>query len=82
MKQTTFNTDHFRILTKASQIQKYFPRQMVSSVHWESSMASLFMSKPNDLLPNVFECGPGRSLSAVLGKINGKAAKNCKYIPC
>ena len=55
---------------------------MVSSVHWESSMASLFMSKPNDLLPNVFECGPGRSLSAVLGKINGKAAKNCKYIPC
>ena len=72
----------FRILTQARHIQKYLPKQMISAVKWESAMSSLFKSNPNDILPNVFECGPGRSLSAVLGKINGKASKNCKYIPC
>ena len=71
-----------RILTTSYQIKKYLPRQLVSPVRWESSMASLFISKPNDLLPNVLECGPGRSLSAILGKINGRAAKNCKYVQC
>ena len=43
-------------------------------------MSKLFVSEPNDLLPSVHECGPGRGLSAMLGKINGKAAENFKYI--
>lgn len=71
-----------RVVTTAQHMRKCLPRQMVSPVRWESSMASLFISKHNDLLPSVLECGPGRSLSAMLGKINGKAAKNCKYIQC
>ena len=57
-------------------------RQVVSPVRWESAMAALFIARPADSLPRVFECGPGKSLSTVLGKINGKASKNCQYIPC
>ena len=71
-----------RIVTQAYQIKKYLPKQIVSAVRWESAMSTLFKSGPSDLLPRVFECGPGRSLSAILGKVNGKAAKNCQYIPC
>ena len=70
------------VVTTARQIKKCLPRQIVSAVKWESSMASLFLSRPHDILPSVFECGPGRSLSSVLDKINGKAAKNCQFIPC
>ena len=60
----------------------YCTVSQVSAVRWESSMASMFRSGPADLLPQVFECGPGRGLSAILGKVNGKAAKNCKFISC
>jgi len=69
-----------RIITKGYHLQKYLPKQMVMAVKWESSMAKLFVSEPNDILPSVFECGPGRGLSAMLGKTNGRAAKKCKYI--
>ena len=72
----------FRVITQAYQLRKYLPRQMVSPVRWESAMAALFLARPADSLPRVFECGPGKSLSSVLGKINGKASKNCQYIPC
>merc|ERR1719397_251993 len=71
-----------KIVTRAEQLQRWLPRQMVLAVRWESSMASMFRSGPADLLPQVFECGPGRGLSAILGKVNGKAAKNCKFISC
>jgi len=70
-----------RIITKGEHLQKYLPRQMVNPVKWESSMAKLFVSEPNDIPPQVYECGPGRGLSAMLGKINGKVAKVCKHIP-
>eukprot|EP00092_Neocalanus_flemingeri_P012969 GFUD01013973.1.p1 GENE.GFUD01013973.1~~GFUD01013973.1.p1 ORF type:complete len:397 (+),score=87.30 GFUD01013973.1:57-1247(+) len=70
-----------RVITKGKQLQKYLPRQLVTSVKWESAMAKLFVSGPDDIPPRVFECGPGRGLSAMLGKINGKAAKKCRYIP-
>ena len=36
---------------------------------------------PNDRPPMVYECGPGQTLSAMLGKINGKAASMCQFIP-
>ena len=69
------------MITKGQHLQKYLPRQIVTSVKWESAMAKMFVSGPNDLLPSVYECGPGKGLSAMLGKINGKAAKKCKFIP-
>ena len=72
----------FRVITQAYQLRKYLPRQVVSAVRWESAMAALFLAGPAASLPRVFECGPGKSLSAILGKVHGKAAKNCQYIPC
>lgn len=68
------------ILTKGHMVQKTLGRQLTSSVQWESSMHKIFISGPNDRLPSVYECGPGNSLSAMLGKINGKAARKCQYI--
>jgi hypothetical protein len=38
-------------------------------------MVRLFRYEREELMPHVFECGPGNSLSAMLQKINGKAAK-------
>jgi len=69
-----------RIIQKGYELKKYLPKQMVTAVRWESSMSRLFKSDPNDILPSVFECGPGRGLSAMLHKINGKAGKKCQYI--
>jgi hypothetical protein len=51
------------------------PKQIVSCVKWEQSMSNLFRYEREEYLPNVYECGPGHSLSALLQKINGKAAK-------
>ena len=77
-----FNAMTFRIITQAKHLKKYLPKQMISAVKWESSINSIFKANPQDVLPKVFECGPGRSLSTVLGKINGRAAKSCQYIQC
>jgi hypothetical protein len=38
-------------------------------------MLNLFRYEREEFLPNVFECGPGNSLSAMLQKINGKVGK-------
>lgn len=69
-----------RVLTTAVQIKRTLPQQLVRCVNWEQSMTSLFTAGPNDLLPSVYECGPGKTLSTMLTKINGRAAKNCTYI--
>ena len=56
-------------------IRKYLPRQIVSCVKWEQSMINLFKYEKEEYLPSVFECGPGKSLSAMLQKINGRVGK-------
>jgi len=68
------------VYTRPEDIRRYLPKQMVSPVKWEGSMTSLFNLGPHDIYPSVYECGPGRSLSAILQKVNGKAAKNCRFI--
>jgi len=68
------------VYTRPDEIVRYLPKQIVSSVKWEGSMTSLFNLGPDDIYPNVYECGPGRSLSAILQKVNGKAAKKCQFI--
>merc|ERR1719228_1863045 len=70
-----------KILAKGLKVQKNLVKQLTQAVRWETSMHDLFRSGPNDDLPSVYECGPGQALSAMLGKINGKAAKKCQYIP-
>lgn len=69
-----------RVLRTAHQIKKSLPQQMEKAVKWETSMSTLFTAGPNDRLPSIYECGPGRTLSTLLHKINGRAAKNCSFI--
>jgi len=73
------NVDN-NIITTAAQVKKFLPRQLVRAVKWESSMCKIFTAGPNDQLPSVYECGPGRALTNMLGKINGRAARNCKFV--
>lgn len=68
-------------VTTGKMVLKNLRKQMTQAVKWEASMHNLFVSGPNDLLPAVYECGPGNALSAMLGKINGRAAKRCQFIP-
>jgi len=68
------------ILKTAQKIRQAVPKQMVRAVKWESSMCTLFTAGPNDLLPSVYECGPGKTLSTMLEKLNGRAARNSSYI--
>merc|ERR1719481_2411337 len=51
------------VLTKGLMVQKTLPKQLVRPVQWESSICQIFKSGPNDSLPSVYECGPGRGLS-------------------
>lgn len=73
------NVDNL-IMTKGYRVQKTLPKQLVRAVEWESAICKIFYSGPNDALPSVYECGPGNVLSAILGRINGRAAKKCQYI--
>ena len=68
------------ILKTAQKIRQAVPKQMVRAVKWESSMCTLFTAGPNDLLPSVYECGPGKTLSTMLEKLNGRTARNSSYI--
>ena len=50
-------------------------KQMMStSLQWESSMASIYKMGPYDIYPRTFECGPGRTLSAILQKVNSNGS--------
>jgi len=71
----------YRVLRTAHQIKRILPEQLVKCVKWEQSMTTLFTADPQDRLPEVYECGPGRTLSTMLTKINGRAAQNSTYIP-
>jgi len=69
-----------KVLTRAEEIKRTLPKQLVSPVKWESSMSAMFKLGTDDIYPSVYECGPGSSLSAILNKVNGKAGKNCHHI--
>ena len=56
------------------------PKQVVSPVCWEQTMHIIYERNPDQDFPLTYECGPGRSLSAILRKVNSKAAKSCKSI--
>ena len=63
------------VYKNAATIRSLLPKQIVKCVKWEQSMCNLFSYEREEYLPNVFECGPGNSLSAMMQKINGKVAK-------
>ena len=57
-------------------VKKNLPKQICAAVKWEQSMGHIFGKYADpELMPSVYECGPGGQLSAVLHKINGKAAR-------
>ena len=57
------------------QISKLLPKQIVSPVKWEQTLQRLFDYEVDGFYPQTYECGPGNSLSYILNKCNGKAAK-------
>lgn len=69
------------MVTKGLTVQKNLTKQLVRAVRWETAVNRIFKMGPDDRPPMVYECGPGQTLSAMLGKINGRAASNCQFIP-
>ncbi|TRY64339.1 hypothetical protein TCAL_00453 [Tigriopus californicus] len=63
------------VYTKRGLILKYLPKQMVRPVAWEQTMNNMFRYEEPEFLPNIVECGPGKALSGILFKINGKAGR-------
>lgn len=64
----------------ADHIKKFLPRQVTSPVYWEQTMHILYERSKNQGFPKTYECGPGRSLRAILAKVNAKAAQHCTNI--
>lgn len=63
------------VYTKRGLVIKYLPKQMVKPVAWEQTMNNMFRYEVSEFLPNIVECGPGKALSGILFKINGKAGR-------
>ena len=57
------------------QISNTLPKQVVKAVKWEQINQRMFDYEVEAFYPRTFECGPGSSLSQILNKSNGKAAK-------
>ncbi len=43
-------------------------------------MSALFKYEEEELMPRVYECGPGGSLCAILKKVNGKAGRRSEHV--
>ena len=71
------------IYRRAGDLRRWLPKQVTAQVKWEQSMCAMFNEPYDspDLMPEAFECGPGKSLCAILSKINGRAAKRARAIP-
>ena len=57
------------------QISQLLPKQITSAVKWEQINQRMFNYEADAFYPRTYECGPGSSLSTILNKCNGKAAK-------
>ncbi len=61
-------------------IRKHLPYQVIRAVKWEQAMHAMFKYDREEHIPQVFECGPGGALCAMLRKINGKAGKRAARV--
>ncbi|XP_059472668.1 probable malonyl-CoA-acyl carrier protein transacylase, mitochondrial [Neocloeon triangulifer] len=59
--------------SNAKQIRKLLPLQIVKPVKWEQTLHVLFERPEGESFPRTFECGPGKSLRAILKQVNSKA---------
>ncbi|GAB6030413.1 hypothetical protein CHUAL_007290 [Chamberlinius hualienensis] len=62
-----------KIYSNTKQIIRLLPKQISSPVKWEQVMHSIYKRPAEVGFPRTFECGPGKSLNAILEKVNGKA---------
>lgn len=46
-------------------------------VKWEQLLHIVYERGTDDQFPNSYECGPGKSLKALLQKVNAKAYNFC-----
>ena len=72
-----------KTMTQSGHIRKNLPKQVICPVKWEQSMVRMFdgYEQREDLMPSVYECGPGSgSLLGMLKAVNGKAGRKSKYI--
>lgn len=61
----------------AIDIKIKLPKQIHMPVKWEQTMHHIFERSAGTQFPFTYECGPGKSLSTVLKKINMKASQFC-----
>ncbi|KAG7176258.1 malonyl-CoA-acyl carrier protein transacylase-like, partial [Homarus americanus] len=59
------------------QIYKQLPKQIYSPVKWEQTMHILYERSHGIGFPKTYECGPGKSLKAILKMCNAKAWDSC-----
>ncbi len=66
-----------RACRKAADVRRFLPKQPVSTLFWEQTMATVFNGyEAEEHIPVAYECGgQGGQLTAMLAKVNGKAAK-------
>ena len=57
------------------QISNILPKQLKVAVKWEQIMQRMYNYENEAFYPQTLECGPGSSLTYILNKCNGKAAK-------
>ncbi|XP_013107006.1 probable malonyl-CoA-acyl carrier protein transacylase, mitochondrial [Stomoxys calcitrans] len=55
-------------------ILKQLPKQIVRPVKWEQTLHEMYERQQGQDFPRTFECGPGKGLTQILEKVNGKAA--------
>ncbi|XP_063239201.1 probable malonyl-CoA-acyl carrier protein transacylase, mitochondrial [Bacillus rossius redtenbacheri] len=61
----------------AAHVRRQLPRQLCRPVRWEQTLHALYERAEGQHFPRSFECGPGRSLKAILKMVNAKAWDSC-----
>ncbi|XP_040583412.1 probable malonyl-CoA-acyl carrier protein transacylase, mitochondrial [Lepeophtheirus salmonis] len=69
-----------QIYSSPNDIRKKLPKQIISPVKWEQTINSMYKYTNPEHIPSVIECGPGKSLSYILRKINGKIARKASNV--
>jgi len=59
--------------SSAFHIGRLLLQQITHPVKWEQTLHVLTEYKKESKLPNIYECGPGKSLSTILKMVNLKA---------
>ncbi|XP_043241302.1 probable malonyl-CoA-acyl carrier protein transacylase, mitochondrial [Amphibalanus amphitrite] len=64
----------------AEHVRRRLVEQLTKPVKWEQTMHVLYERSPGVPFPDTYECGPGDTLTAILKKVNAKAADSCNSV--